>query len=172
MVTGDKKLREVLAFLSAHQPLASDDELDAATLERLDEARRYCLAHPSQQAIPLWLGVFGAGDGGGIYPLIEDVLAVCDHKHVVAHLKRALRSASPHVRYWSAQIAARFPSSELLGALEAVLKEGDLDTRDATITALEAEHSAEAIAVLRRWLPRETDADLKRLIREVTGTAE
>ena len=97
-----------LDFLSRHQPLPSDEDLSEDLIRDYDEVRRHFLENPDKRCIPLLLGSFGKGDGLGVYPLVEDVLAVYAADEVVPHLKVKLESSDPSIRYWCGQIAALF----------------------------------------------------------------
>jgi hypothetical protein len=163
---------EVLAFLKSHQPLSQADELDAAVLAQLDEARRFCLRQPVPESIPYWLGVFGPGDGGGVYQLVEDLLAPFSVESIAEHLTGGLQSPHESVQYWCAQISATFPSARLLKPLSRVLAAGSRDTRDAAVTALESIGVEGAVAVLRDWLQNEPDAEIRAVIQEAVGGAE
>jgi HEAT repeats len=152
---------EAIEFLRKHQPLPDDGKLTESLATTLDEVRMYLADNRTPEAIPLLLGVFGDGDGYGVYPLIEDTLVAHDARDVIPHLICALRSGSRAVRYWSAQIASRFPDDQLVAPLEDVLRSGDFDLRYAAVTALDSNPSPAARATLRSWLEHETEPELK-----------
>lgn len=161
---------EVFEFLRAHQPMSEQDEADDLTLAKLDEARRYSMQHPTEALIPYWLGVFGKGNGEGIYQLVEDVCAAFSADVLEPYIAQALASRHESVRYWAAQIAARFPSARLTTPLEKALVDGTVGVREAVVTALEAvatEETEESTAVLRRWLPHEDDPTLAETLNEI-----
>lgn len=163
---------EALAFLKSHQPLTLEDEADSGVLEQLDEARNYFRVHPSAEAIPLWLGVFGPGSGGGVYQLVEDLLGGFPRDLVATHLVEALASPHESVRYWCAQIAATLPSPSLVPPLRQALANGSRDTRDAIVTALESIGTEDAVASLKRWLRSEHDPEIRAAIAEVVGRTD
>jgi hypothetical protein len=153
---------EAIEFLRKHQPLPDDDELTESLATTLDEVRMYLTVNPTPEAISLLLGVFGRGDGFGVYPLIEDTLAAYDARDVIP-----LRSDSRAVRYWSAQISARFPDDQLVAPLHDMLRSGDFDLRYAAVTALESNRSPAARATLRSWLEHETEPELRDVLNDI-----
>ena len=70
-----------LAFLNAYQPMPDDTELSEELVRAYDEVRRFFIEHPDARCIPLFLKSFGAGDGFGVYQLVEDVLRHFRHRY-------------------------------------------------------------------------------------------
>ena len=127
------KKAEAITFLKKHQPLPDDNQIPKTVIEKYDEVRIYFLNNPDSECIPLLLNSFGEGDGYGIYPLVENVLRNFNPAEVTPYLKEGLSSKHRSVRYWCAQIAASFPSSDLIKPLAKVLSEGDFDMKYAVI---------------------------------------
>lgn len=159
--------QEAEAFLTEHQPLPPDAELSEGLIERFDEVRQYLLLTPNDRAVPLLLNAFGDGSGFGVYQLVEDVLSMIPKERVVPHIARALSSPHRGVRYWNAQIAARFPDAVLVPPLSDLARDSDFDLRYAAITALEQILSGDATAALSATLRDETDPELQALLRDV-----
>lgn len=155
---------EALQFLSEHQPLPSDDALDSKTIKKYDEARQFFLENPSRKCIPLFLGSFGEGDGLGVYQMIEDVISKYDSDDVIPHIVVNLKSEIPSIRGWNAEIAAGFPSVELIDPLADLLAVDDHDLKYAAITALEQIDDPGAIHVLRGALATEQDEVIRQLL--------
>jgi HEAT repeat protein len=75
----------------------------------------------------------------------------------------------PHgsVKYWSTQIAGRFPDPQLVPSLAKILEEPDYDLLYAAITALEQIGDQSSLAVLKEKLESETEEGLRDLIAEI-----
>jgi len=159
-------MERALEFLRMHQPMPADDAVSKAELEELDLVRRFLTKHPNQEAVGLLLGVFGDGDGFGVYQLIEGAVAAHDSAVVVPALASKLEHGPRSVRYWCALISANHPDERLVPSLAASLRPEDCDLRYAAVTALEAIGSDAARAALRGWLPKETDDELREVIEE------
>src|SRR6516162_9871217 len=127
---------QALAFLQAHQPMPDDRDLSEALIRKYDEIRQFFLAHPNPRCIPLFLTSFGAGDGLGVYQLVEDVVRRFSRETVVPHLQHGLAHPQRSSRYWNAEIAAHFPSPALLELLGKLLTEDDEDLQTAAAIAL------------------------------------
>lgn len=56
-----------LMFLTNHQPMPKDQELNESLISEYDEVRKYFLANPTQECLPLFLNSFGEYDGCGVY---------------------------------------------------------------------------------------------------------
>ena len=158
-----------IEFLRRHQPMGSDDVLGQTELDELDRVRRFFSSHPDNEGVELLLGVFGAGDGFGVYQHIEDAVAAHDPATVIPVLKSKLENGPRSVRYWCAQIAANYSDERLVPPLVMALTPRDYDLRYAAVTALESVGSAEALAALRHWLPHEDDEELREVIEEICG---
>jgi hypothetical protein len=158
---------QALEFLRQHQPLASTGTVDEAVLGLFDEVRQFFLDHPDARCVPLLLNSFGEGDGHGIYQLVEDTIARFPASVVVPALRSSLRNTSGSVRYWSAQIAANFPVTDLAKPLIDLLHSGSVDERIAAVTALEAIGGEEVGAALRLALDSGAPDEVKNFIREV-----
>ena len=150
---------ETIMFLKKYQPLPADNQIPKAVIEKYNDVRIYFLKNPDRECIPLFLNSFGEGDGYGIYQLVEDILRNFHPEEVIPHLKEGLSSPYPSVRYWCAQIAASFPSSDLIKPLAKVLSEGDFDMKYAVITALEQITGDSVTNVLKEAYKRESDPE-------------
>jgi hypothetical protein len=159
-------IHHVRSFLQCHQPMPPDSAVMPADIEELDRVRRFLTEQPNDEALELLLGVFGEGSGFGIYQLIENAVAAHDRGVVVTALARKLERGPRSVRYWCAQIAATYPDDRLIEPLSIGLAPGDHDLRWATVTALAAINAKPAKDILQRWLPQETDAELRSIIEE------
>ena len=156
-----------LAFLEAHQPMPDDADLDEGLIGEYDDVRRHFLQNLDERCIPLFLNSFGSGDGFGVYPLIEDVLAQFPPEKVVPHLAAALQSSHQSVRYWSAQIAAIFPDQELVSPLGRLLIDEEFDVRYAAVTALGQICSVESRIILSEHQQHEAEAEIADLIDDI-----
>lgn len=158
---------EAFEFLRQNQPLPDDSGLSEEMVSRYNEIRLFFTENPDEDAVPLLLNSFGAGDGFGVYQLIEDVVGPHSSEVVVPYLVKALSSAVGSARYWCAQIAARFPSPDLIEPLGKLLRDDDYDVRYAAVTALEQIPGQKSSDILKRAFDVEQDEELKDLIREV-----
>jgi hypothetical protein len=155
------------AFLKRNQPLPPDRELDAKTIEEYDKVRRFFRENPDPQCVSLFLGSFGEGDGLGTYPLISDVLRRHSKTDVVNGLTESLKSELSSVRYWSAQIAAEFPSLRLMPPLLDLLRDVDFDVKYSALTAIEQSASAEDLPALISYVAIERNDELRELANDV-----
>lgn len=160
---------EVLQFLQAHQPLPADPQLTREQLRALDEAVRYLASSPIPHALELLLGVFGEGNGFGVYQRVEEAVAAYPQDEVVSALGRMLSSSHRSVRYWCTQLALGLPSEALVVPLVENLSRSDVDGREITVAVLAAIGSPRATEALACWLPEETDAEIRAAILEVVG---
>lgn len=160
-----------LNFLLEHQPMPDDSELTEDLIGRYDEVRKHFIANPDPRCVPLFLESFGAGDGFGVYQLVEDVFRRIDPDTVADALKRSLTHSRRPVRYWSAQIAAAFPSVVFCAPLVDMLSSGDEDERSAAAIALGQIQDARAIEALTRAEAAEKDPQMQVLLRELLGKA-
>lgn len=159
--------REGLEFLSKHQPMPPDEELDQQLIDYYDEVRKWFILNPDPQCVPLFLNSFGKGDGWGVYQLVGDALIVFDKAIVVPHLVKSLRNPNGSVSYWSAQIACSFPDAVLIAPLRKLIEGGDHDIKYAAITALEQIGGTTVKDILSTQLTVEEDQELKELLENV-----
>jgi hypothetical protein len=159
-------LTEALAFLEAHQPMPDDAELSQDLIEQYDEVRKFFLQNPDERCIGPLLASFGDGDGFGVYQLVEDVLKQFDKSKVVPHLKQGLHSSICGVRYWNAEIAANFPSGDLVADLSALLRDPDQDIRAAAVIALGQIKTEASNNVLRNALAAEANVHVRALVQK------
>ncbi|UQA57038.1 HEAT repeat domain-containing protein [Polyangium aurulentum] len=145
-----------LDFLAKHQPMPPDRELSEEQIVTYDEIRKYFIANPAIECIPLLLNSFGDGGGFGVYQLVEDVFIGFSPEDVVPHLAVALRSPHAGVRFWSSQIAQSFPDPRLTDALVALL--ADEHCVPFAVTALEMIGDPSTIPALEATLQRTSDA--------------
>ncbi len=158
---------DALAFLKNNQPLPDDDRLTDEVIQRFDEVLQFFLQHKNVASLPLFLNAFGNGSGFGVYQLVEDVVQLFPPETVVPQLAASLDSSHRGVRYWCTQIAAYFPSSELIDPLTRRLHEDDSDIRWAAITALEPIDHDSVISLLQNALEQEEDEDLREMLGEL-----
>src|SRR5690606_955147 len=109
--------REGLEFLSKHQPMPPDEELDQQLIDYYDEVRKWFILNPDPQCVPLFLNSFVKADGWGVSQLVGDAIIVFDKALVVPPLVKSLRNPNGSVSYWSAQIACSFPDAVLIAPL-------------------------------------------------------
>ena len=155
---------EALRFLRMRQPMPDDHDLSDAEISLYDDARKFFLKNPTEEAVSLFLNSFGNGNGRGVYQLVEDVITLHPPAVVVPSLVTALSSPVKSVQYWSAQISANFPHPDLIPPLEELLSKGDYDMKYAAITALEQIPEESASNVLRKALDVEPDEELREII--------
>jgi hypothetical protein len=160
---------QALEFLSNNQPMPDDNLLTKDVIDRYDQVRKWFLDNPDRDCIPLFLNSFGDGDGLGVYQLIGNVIRKFSSQEVVPHLISALSSKSPSVRYWSAQIAARFPEKELIEPLVKLLDDEDFGIRYMAVVALEQIGGESVQVALKNALDKEDDEDMVELLEEVLG---
>lgn len=159
---------EGLEFLREHQPMPDDSELDTATIRRYDEVRKYFLANPDAQCVPLFINSFGFIDGFGVYQLVEDVLLKFPRSEIVPHLVAGISSDRHPVRYWSAQMAGSFTDDVLMAPLANLMEtDDDFDIRDSAVRSLALIGGVGARELLEKQLAREEDSELKDVIEEV-----
>lgn len=159
-----------LAFLKAHQPMPDDTALSEELVRAYDEVRRLFIDHPDARCIPLFLTSFGEGDGFGVYQLVEDVLRHFSLDTVVPHLRKGLTHLRRSIRYWNADIAANFPTSELIEPLAPLLMEDDEDMRSTAAIALGQIKDARAEGLLRNALANEKKPQLVSLFQKLLNT--
>jgi len=127
---------EALNFLKQHQPMPHDCDAEGDLIEKYDEARKFFLAHPDEECIPLFLNSFGDWDGLGVYQMVEDVIVQYDKEAVLPHILTALKSRSDYIKYWCAQISSNFPDEALFAPLAELLKADNEDIMTAAATSL------------------------------------
>lgn len=158
-----------LAFLQAHQPMPDDRDLSEALIREYDAVRQFFMDHPDPRCIPLFLTSFGAGDGLGVYQLVEDVMRPFSRETVVPHLQRGLAHSQRSIRYWNAEIAAHFPSLDLLELLGTLLTEDDEDLQAAAAIALGQIQDARAETLLRNALANVRTPHLAMLLQKLVS---
>ena len=163
----DKK--DAIAFLKENQPLPDDGEKLEAIISIFDDVRKYFFDNPDPECIPLFLNCFGQGSGYGVYQLIEDVLSKYNESDVVPHLKNALQSKHPSVRYWCSQIAEQFESEDLIEELINVYEKGDIDAKCASLTALSGIEDEKVISLAKKTLEDETDEVLCEIAEDIVN---
>jgi hypothetical protein len=159
-----------LAFLQAYQPMPDDSELSEELVREYDEVRGFFLDHPDARCIPLFLMSFGEGDGFGVYQLVEDVLRHFGKNLVVPHLRTGLTHARRSIRYWNAEIAANFPTPELIEPLAQLLTKDDEDLRSSAAIALGQIKDVRAEGLLRDALANERKPYLVSLFQKLLHT--
>lgn len=155
-----------LSFLHDHQPMPDDSDLRDELIQQYDKVRKYCRDNPAPEFIPLLLNSFGHGSGFGVYQVVEDALRPYSPGEVVPHLKRSLTSRHGGVRHWSADIAAGFPSLELLPELTDLLKDQDSDIRSSAVLALSQLDPQIISPLFLKHLHTEPDSDIIDLIND------
>lgn len=96
---------EGLEFLRNHQPMPSDLDVDEETLIKWNEAREYFEANPCEEAIPLFLNSLCDGDGFETYGYLDGFLASFEPETLIPYFIDALKSPSPYVRSWAAELS-------------------------------------------------------------------
>lgn len=158
-----------LAWLEEHQDLAED--APQATVDRLDEVRRYFLGHTDPRCIPLILGMFGDHMGWGVFQVFDDVLRKYDQAQLTPHIFSALRSPRRGARSWATQWAMEFVSPELAPALVDILANPEDDDMHyfaiaALVDIVEIDGDSELLAVLRKRALMETDPERIELLHQ------
>ena len=157
---------EAISFLRKHQPMPPDKELSTELITEYDEVRKYFVEHPDLEAVPLLLNSFGQGTGHGVYQLVGNALRTLPSEKIIPYLRSAIRSEHPSVRSWCAEIAAEFPSAELIPALSMLLEDDDEDARSASVFALEFIDDPQVDKILTGMLKTSDDSDLCEQITE------
>jgi hypothetical protein len=160
---------EALEFLRSHQPLPPTRVISEKDLKQFDAVRKFFAAHPDDRCVPLFLNAFGEGDGHGIYQLVEDTILAHSEQVVVPSLLRALHSPHGSVREWAAEIAANYARPELVSPLARLLNTGGVDTRMASVAALEAIGTPEAQRELENAIDLDIEEGVKDAIRKALG---
>jgi len=157
---------DALQFLRDHQPMPPTESASDDLVRRFDEVRKFFIANPDERCVDLLLNSFGKGDAHGVYQLVEDAILAFPDEVVVPALAGSLRNPAGSVRYWSAQIAANYPSQELAEPLIDLLKHGNLDERVAAVTALELLGTQQVRAEMEKALSANIEDEVKKVIRQ------
>ncbi|SKB09760.1 hypothetical protein SAMN02745166_05182 [Prosthecobacter debontii] len=157
---------DALQFLRNHQPLPPTEGMSDELLQRFEEVRKFLIANPDERCVSLLLNCFGEGDAYGVYQLVEDAILAFPDEVVIPALADSLRNPAGSVRYWSAQIAANYPSQELAEPLIELFNRGNLDERVAAVTALEVLGTPQARVEMEKALSADIEDELKTMIRE------
>lgn len=163
---------KALSFLKENQPMPNDKNLNEGLISMYDEVRRYFLANPDEECLPLFLNSFGEYDGMGVYQLVEDVILKFSHDKVVNCLLEALKSKFNGVKYWCAQICALFPDEKLINPLEKLLNDSNQDIRMSVITSLSQIQYEKVITILKNQLSVEEDDEVKDFLMDVIEDVE
>ena len=158
---------EAIEILRRHQPLPPDSTLSEDVLRDFDAARRYFVANPDREAVPLLLGAIGDGSGFGVYQLIEDAIRPLPSSAVLPHVIVALQSTRAAARSWAAEIASSFPDPCLIPFLTPMLFSPDEDCRASAATALRFIPSQEVPTLLREAYARTRDPVLQEVLDEL-----
>lgn len=158
---------KALNFLKKNQPMPNDKNLNKSMITMYDEVRKYFLAHPDEECIPLFLNSFGEYNGMGVYQLVEDVILRFEHDEVVNYLLEALKSKYNGVKYWCAQICALFPDEKLINQLEKLLSDSNQDVRMSAITSLSQLQNNKVLIILKNQLNIEKDDEIKDFLIDV-----
>lgn len=161
-----------LNFLCENQPLPDDAELSEELITAFDEVRKHFIEHPDPRCLPLFLGSFGDGDGFGVYQLVEDVFRGFNPADVIDELKEGLGSPRRPTRYWSAHIAAEFPSDRLLRPLIDLLQGGDGDERSTAAIALKQINDSQANRALIEAAAKEQEPEVRELLEQLISGIE
>lgn len=163
---------KALSFLKENQPMPNDKNLNESIIGVYDEVRRYFLANPDEECLPLFLNSFGEYGGMGVYQLVEDVILKFSHDKVVNCLLEALKSKFNGVKYWCAQICALFPDEKLINPLEKLLNDSNQDIRMSVITSLSQIQDEKVITILKNQLSVEEDDEVKDFLIDVIEDVE
>ncbi len=153
-----------LSFLVRYQAMSDNEK--ASVISEYDAVRRHFLEHPDEECIPHFLNSFGDTRkcAFGVYQRIEDVIALFPKEKVLPHLIPALQSPSNDIRYWTAQIATRFPNPLLLAALESLARDEDSGIRFFGIVALEQIDDMRVPEIFRELSETERDPEIRELL--------
>ncbi|MCA9613403.1 MAG: HEAT repeat domain-containing protein [Polyangiales bacterium] len=154
---------DALRFLQLHQPMSDDAELLEDELVTLSSVIEYFTLNPSDEAVPLLLGVFGRGDGFGVYQHVEDALVRQRRGVVVAELARMLGASEGNL-FWILQIAAELPDVSFCDGLEQLAAHEDPEVRAMVVVALEAIGDEVSLSVLRARVDAEVDTEVRSLL--------
>jgi HEAT repeat protein len=159
---------EVLTFLQAHQPLPPrlDERLHGSLLDVYEYVKR----STDVALLPLLLGIFGEGDAGGVYFAIVTAVSAYPREELVAAAVCALASERASVRYWVAHVAAECLDARFVPSLSKLLSDADAEVRYISVIALEAIASNDAKRVLQEALVRESEPELRDLMRDALDT--
>lgn len=126
-------------FLLCHQPMPADEHLTPAIIAEYDNVRKFFIEHPNPKVIELFLRSYGAGDGWGVYQLVEDFFDQCSEFEVKQGIKTVIEdyTISDGVRYWVTQLAGAFNDARLRKGLELSLQSKNPDIRDAAKSAMQ-----------------------------------
>lgn len=163
---------KALSFLKENQPMPNDKNLNENIISVYDEVRRYFLANPDEECLPLFLNSFGEYGGMGVYQLVEDVILKFSHDKVVNCLLETLKSKFNGVKYWCAQICALFPDEKLINPLEKLLNDSNQDIRMSVITSLSQIQDEKVITILKNQLSVEEDDEVKDFLIDVIEDVE
>lgn len=163
---------KALSFLKENQPMPNDKDLNESLISVYDEVRRYFLANPDEECLPLFLNSFGEYGGMGVYQLVEYVILKFSHDKVVNCLLEALKSKFNGVKYWCAQICALFPDEKLINPLEKLLNDSNQDIRMSVITSLSQIQDEKVITILKNQLNIEKDDEVKDFLIDVIEDVE
>jgi HEAT repeat protein len=159
-----------LAFLRQHQPLPPTRDVSDQLLKEFDDIRKYFASNIDPRCLPLLLGALGEGDGHGIYQRIADTLRQYPETEVVHALKETLQSPNEAVRTWSAEIAALYPSEQLLEALASVFLRGQVDAQQASAIAIGQIGTPAALEQLNQFLRLNLEEPVQEMLREALST--
>lgn len=137
-----------------------------------DEVRKYFLANPDKECLPLFLNSFGEYNGMGLYQLVEEVILRFGHDEVVNHLLEALNSKYNGVKYWYAQISALFPDKKLINSLVNLINDSNEDIRISVITSLAQIQDNKVLSILKQQLKVEKDDEIKDFLIDVIEDIE
>lgn len=163
---------KALNFLKENQPMPNDKNLNKSIITMYDEVRKYFLANPDKECLPLFLNSFGEYNGMGVYQLVEDVILRFEHDEVVNYLLEALKSKYNGVKYWCAQISALFPDEKLINSLAELLNDSNEDIRMAVITSLTQIQDNKVLIILKNQLNVEKDDEIKDFLIDVIEDIE
>ena len=153
-----------LAFLRKNQPCPSDWEMPDGLMQEYDSVLKYFLSHPDKECVPLFLNSFGDGDGWGVYVMVEPLIEKFMPEDVVPHLACALIVGPKSVRYWCAQIASAFPSTDLIAPLCECLKDNNSGVREFAAFAISRIQERDSLMILRNHLNVEANEEIRNLI--------
>jgi hypothetical protein len=162
-------VEEALAFLSQHQPMPSDRDAPDGLFDRYNQVRRYFQEHPDVRCLSLFLGSFGNGNGRGNYQLVEDVFRRFGAADAIPRLNEALTFGTSAARYWAAQIACIYRSTDLVDGLAVCLRDRDPAVRYMAVVCLEQIGDAKSKEALRCLQNVESEKDIMELLEDVLG---
>ena len=147
--------------------MAADPDVRQEDLDLLNSLQSWLSENPEPSLLPLLLGLYGDGDGCGLYAAMNHLYFAFEPASLEAPLVDAITNGPQGGAFWVLQIAANFPSPALVDPIAASLGRMDSDGRSSAVAALEAIGTPESMDALRKWRPYETEHDILALLADL-----